>query len=86
MASQSPHIHLLSSLGHQGFRALMRDAGTIIGNSSAILTEAPAVGCYPILIGTRQEGRQLSNFEPGACKLILDDIAAKIGRPDLRVK
>lgn len=86
LASCFPNVQLLSSLGHKGFRALIRTAGTLMGNSSAILTEVPLVGAYPILIGTRQEGRQMSNLEPGACKLILDDIADKLMNPEIRIK
>lgn len=86
LQGEYPQCRILASLGHEGFRALIRTAGMIMGNSSAILTEAPMLGAYPILIGTRQEGRQMSAFEPGASKLILDHIAANIDRPDLRVK
>lgn len=86
LCEQHDNCTRLHSLGHDGFRSLVRTAGTIMGNSSAILTEAPMLGAYPILIGTRQEGRRHSEFKPGACKRILDHLATHIGRPDVRVK
>lgn len=77
---------ILPSPGYEGFRALVRKAGVIMGNSSAILTEAPMLDAYPILIGTRQEGRKHSEFLPGACRKILDHIAISVADPRIRVK
>lgn len=81
----STHV-LLPNLGAHAFRSLMAICCTIIGNSSALITEAPHLGCLPVLIGTRQEGRLPDESDGNACKRILDHIAANIGRPDIRIK
>jgi UDP-hydrolysing UDP-N-acetyl-D-glucosamine 2-epimerase len=78
--------HRLGSLTHQQFLTVMRRCGTIIGNSSCLITEAPHVGCLPILIGTRQEGRMPAPSDGNACGKILDHMAANIGRPLLKFK
>lgn len=76
----------LPNLGAHAFRSLMAICGNIIGNSSALITEAPHLGCLPVLIGTRQEGRLPDESDGNACKRILDHIAANIDRPDIRIK
>lgn len=62
------------NLGAHAFRSLMKLCGTIIGNSSALITEAPHLGCLPILVGTRQEGRFTSESDGNACGRILDHL------------
>jgi UDP-N-acetylglucosamine 2-epimerase len=64
----------------------MKRCGTIIGNSSCLITEAPHVGCLPILIGTRQEGRMPAPSDGKACLKILDHMATVISRPLLKFK
>lgn len=66
----------LGSLTHPQFLTVMRRCGTIIGNSSCLITEAPHVGCLPILIGTRQEGRMPAPSDGNACGKILDHMAS----------
>lgn len=46
-----------SNHGAAVFRAVAAACGTIIGNSSAGLIEAPSLGCATIDLGTRQQGR-----------------------------
>lgn len=43
--------------GARFFRSLAATCGTVIGNSSAGLVEAPSLGCATIDLGTRQRGR-----------------------------
>jgi UDP-N-acetylglucosamine 2-epimerase len=66
------------NLGAHAFRSLMKLCGTIIGNSSALITEAPHLGCLPILVGTRQEGRFPSESDGNACGRILDHLYAAV--------
>lgn len=79
---------VLPSLGAHAFRSLMALCGTIAGNSSSLITEAPHLGCLPILIGTRQEGRFPAESDGNACGRILDHLYATVtSRGDaLRVK
>lgn len=76
MARLTPdrYCHLPADLGAHAFRSLMKLCGTIIGNSSALITEAPHLGCLPILVGTRQEGRFPSESDGNACGRILDHL------------
>jgi UDP-N-acetylglucosamine 2-epimerase/Cytidylyltransferase len=68
----------LPNLGAHAFRSLMKICGTIIGNSSALITEAPHLGCLPILVGTRQDGRFPSESDGNACGRILDHLYATV--------
>lgn len=68
------------SLGHEQFIALMKRCGVIIGNSSCLITEAPHVGCLPILVGTRQAGRHPAPSDGHACQHILDHMAANYSK------
>ena len=70
----------LGSLTHPQFLTVMRRCGTIIGNSSCLVTEAPHVGCLPILIGTRQAGRIPAPSDGMACQHILDHMAANYSK------
>lgn len=77
---------MIDGLTHPQFLTLMKRCGTIIGNSSCLITEAPHLGVLPILIGTRQEGRMPAASDGKACQRILDHMAACWERKDLRVK
>lgn len=74
------NVHRLGNLTHQQFLTVMKRCGTIIGNSSCLITEAPHVGCLPILIGTRQEGRMPAPSDGNACGKILDHMAANYSK------
>jgi len=52
-----PHAAFAVSLGSPAFLALVRLADAIVGNSSAGLYEAPALGTPTVNVGSRQEGR-----------------------------
>jgi UDP-N-acetylglucosamine 2-epimerase len=69
---------LPDQMGALAFRSLMKACGTIIGNSSSLITEAPHLGVLPILIGTRQEGRFPSESDGNACGRILDHLYAAV--------
>jgi hypothetical protein len=77
---------MLPALTHPQFLTVMKRCGTIIGNSSCLITEAPHVGCLPILIGTRQEGRIPAPSDGNACGKILDHMASCWKRLDLGFK
>jgi len=77
-------VRKLPSLTQPQFCTLMKRCGTIIGNSSALITEAPHLGVLPILIGTRQEGRFAAPSDGKACVKILNHIAACLESPGLR--
>jgi GDP/UDP-N,N'-diacetylbacillosamine 2-epimerase (hydrolysing) len=52
---------ILPSMPRQTFLAILADADFIIGNSSAGITEAPALGTPTINIGDRQKGRMMAS-------------------------
>lgn len=77
---------LIEGLSHPQFLTLMKRCGTIIGNSSSLITEAPHLGVLPILIGTRQEGRIPAESDGRACEKILNHMASLWHDPSLREK
>lgn len=76
LSERSKNHRMLPPLSHRQFITLMRRCGYIVGNSSCLITEAPHVGCLPILIGTRQEGRMPAPSDGNACGKILDHMAS----------
>lgn len=76
----------LKGLTHQQFLTVMKRCGTIVGNSSCLVTEAPHLGVLPILIGTRQEGRMPAPSDGQACAKILNHMATIWHEPFLRTK
>jgi UDP-hydrolysing UDP-N-acetyl-D-glucosamine 2-epimerase len=48
---------LFSSLGSEGYINAIRNAATVVGNSSSGIVEAPAMGVPTVNIGNRQAGR-----------------------------
>lgn len=76
----------IRGLTHPQFLTLMKRCGTIIGNSSSLITEAPHLGVLPILIGTRQEGRIPAESDGRACEKILNHMASLWHDPSLREK
>lgn len=71
---------VLPDLTHRQFLTVMRKAGTIIGNSSCLITEAPHLGVFTILLGSRQAGRTPAPSDGHACQHILDHMAANYQR------
>lgn len=57
LAAQSPTCTLLADGGAINFRSLVAACGTVIGNSSAGLVEAPSLGATTLDLGSRQSGR-----------------------------
>lgn len=55
-----PRAVVVSSLGHEVFLSLLRHADLVVGNSSAGIIEAPAVGTPAVNVGQRQDGRPLA--------------------------
>jgi len=53
-----PFVRVIKSLPRDEFRALMRIATVMVGNSSAGIVEAPALRLPVVNIGTRQWGRE----------------------------
>jgi UDP-hydrolysing UDP-N-acetyl-D-glucosamine 2-epimerase len=51
------NAHVVNNLGTKAYFSLMKLAGTMIGNSSSGLIEAPSFGLPVVNIGTRQHGR-----------------------------
>lgn len=86
LCSRFEHVKGLPPLSHQQFLTLMKTCGTIIGNSSCLITEAPHLGVLTVLIGSRQEGRLPAPSDGGACKRILDHMAQCAGRAIIRTK
>lgn len=70
------NVHRIKGLSHNQFVTLMRRCGTIIGNSSCLITEAPHLGVFTILLGSRQAGRLPASSDGMACQHILDHMAA----------
>lgn len=76
----------INDLDHRQFLTLMKRCGIVIGNSSCLVTEAPHLGVLPILLGTRQEGREPAPSDGRACQKILDHMATCWAHPRLRDK
>ncbi len=57
LASKYDNIHFQHTLGNRRFFAMLKYADLFMGNSSAILYEAPAIGIHALDIGSRQKGR-----------------------------
>jgi UDP-N-acetylglucosamine 2-epimerase len=53
----NPRRRFVSHLGQRHFLALLGSGGCLLGNSSAGIWEAPAVGAPAVNLGRRQEGR-----------------------------
>jgi UDP-hydrolysing UDP-N-acetyl-D-glucosamine 2-epimerase len=76
----------LPPLTHPQFLTLMKRCGTVIGNSSCLITEAPHLGVFTILLGSRQAGRMPATSDGMACQHILDHMAHCWQNPALRSK
>ncbi len=81
-----PNGHRLPPLSHQQFLALIRRVRCLIGNTSSIITEAPHLGVFTILLGSRQTGRIPAPSDGNACGHILDHMAHCWQNPALRSK
>ncbi len=76
----------LPPLTHPQFLNLLKRSGTLIGNTSSIITEAPHLGVFTILLGSRQAGRIPAPSDGMACQHILDHMAKCWENPALRSK
>lgn len=74
--SMIPNGIPLPPLTHPQFLTLIKRCGTLIGNTSSIITEAPHLGVFTILLGSRQAGRMSAPSDGHACQHILDHMAA----------
>jgi UDP-hydrolysing UDP-N-acetyl-D-glucosamine 2-epimerase len=81
-----PNGHRLPPLSHLQFLTLVRRVGVLIGNSSCLITEAPHLGAYTILLGSRQAGRMPAPSDGNACGKILDHMATCWRHRSLREK
>jgi GDP/UDP-N,N'-diacetylbacillosamine 2-epimerase (hydrolysing) len=59
--SRSDSVRSFMSLGHLGFTSLVKHSAALVGNSSAGIIEAPALGVPTVNIGSRQKGRLLAS-------------------------
>lgn len=75
-----PNSIRLPPLTHLQFLTLIKRCGTLIGNTSSIITEAPHLGVFTILLGSRQAGRYPAPSDGMACQHILDHMAANYER------
>ncbi len=76
----------LPPLTHPQFLTLIKRVGVLIGNTSSIITEAPHLGVFTILLGSRQAGRIPAPSDGMACQHILDHMAHCWQNPALRSK
>ncbi|MBP2349635.1 UDP-N-acetylglucosamine 2-epimerase (non-hydrolyzing)/GDP/UDP-N,N'-diacetylbacillosamine 2-epimerase (hydrolyzing) [Kribbella aluminosa] len=60
VARHSDRMLICPSLGQSGYLSLAQHADVVVGNSSSALIEVPALGTPTVNIGTRQEGRPIS--------------------------
>ncbi len=81
-----PNGQRLPPLTHPQFLTLIKRCGTLIGNTSSIITEAPHLGVFTILLGSRQAGRIPAPSDGMACQHILDHMAHCWQNPALRSK
>ncbi len=75
-----PNVFRVKGLDHSQFVTLLKRCGTIIGNTSSIITEAPHLGVFTILLGSRQAGRITAPSDGMACQHILDHMATNYER------
>lgn len=50
----------MPGLSHREYIAMMQHAELCIGNSSSLVIECPWVGCPSVVVGNRQEGREMA--------------------------
>jgi UDP-hydrolysing UDP-N-acetyl-D-glucosamine 2-epimerase len=81
-----PNGKRLPPLTHHQFLTLIKRVGVLIGNTSSIITEAPHLGVFTILLGSRQAGRIPAPSDGMACQHILDHMAHCWQNPALRSK
>ena len=62
LESTHSNFRLVYSFGHLRYRAMLKLAKCVIGNSSSGIYEAPTLGCRAINFGPRQTGRIKSNL------------------------
>ena len=60
------HFRMIENVTDPQWRALLYEAEVLIGNSSALVIEAPFVGLKTVEIGRRQEGRERVPYGDGA--------------------
>lgn len=56
-AKDRSNVHVVESLGTQGYFTCMKNCSLILGNSSSGIIEAASFGKYVVNLGKRQEGR-----------------------------
>ena len=59
------HFRMIENVTDPQWRALLYEAEVLIGNSSALVIEAPFVGLKTVEIGRRQEGRERVRYGDG---------------------
>lgn len=60
-AAERQNVCSVSSLGHERFLSLVRQADCVVGNSSSGLIEAPVLHTPSVNVGQRQHGRPLAS-------------------------
>lgn len=78
-SKKHPNWLLVSSLNTETFTNCLRNAKTIIGNSSSGVLEAPTVGIPTVNIGNRQKGRMMAKSVL-SCECKTNDISNSISR------
>ena len=79
------HFCVVPNFEFNDYVVLLKEAGCVAGNSSVVVTSAPAIGKLCLNIGSRQQGRTpptdgLFNFSPNDRQGILDCLEANWGR------
>lgn len=90
LASNRENIHMVPSLGVDGYATVLRHAVAMIGNSSSGLIEAPSFELPVVNLGRRQDGRQragnvidVPNPQPEAVETALNQAMSPLFRSSL---
>ena len=59
--NNSDRVLCFESLGHAKYLSIMKRSVAVVGNSSSLVVEAPALKIPSLIIGSRQDGRLLSD-------------------------
>jgi UDP-hydrolysing UDP-N-acetyl-D-glucosamine 2-epimerase len=78
LAKQSSKVTFHDNVSPQLYYSLMKYCDVMIGNSSAMLYEAPSFGLPCVLVGDRQKGRSIPNNVVAQTKLDAEHVRAGI--------
>ena len=76
------HFPCVESLDEREYWGLLKHTAVLVGNSSSLVVEAPALGINVILLGDRQKGRTPPMPADGKCAERIRDVLASWSPPN----